>query len=121
MGKLKGMAAVPESQRDLEITVSPNDLNDADGAEEKSPLRRTLVRASMAELARSDLNSLPRYKDLPQSIYGAAMMAAIRENQHYGVAASVVLALVLNTLMQVYVLYCTNMWITGPAVRQVNK
>merc|ERR1719512_672861 len=68
------------------------------------------------------MNSLPGYKDLPQSIYGAAMMAALRanQNQHQGVAASVVAALVLNAIMQVYVLYCTNKFITGPSVGRVN-
>jgi len=75
-------------------------------------------------LAVSDLRPLGRSRDLPESIYGAAMMAAIRMSQRsglavHGVTASVFLGLALNVLMQVYVLYCTMIYITNPSVTKV--
>jgi len=62
--------------------------------------------------------------DLPETIYGAAMMVACLLAQGklgamHGVGATVMLGLVMNVVMQSYVLYCTRVFITYPAVKQV--
>merc|ERR1719356_1909567 len=62
-----------------------------------------------------------KFKDLPENIYGAAMMAIIRSTQSYhgavhGVTFCVFAGLVLNVLMQFYVLWCTRLYICVPAV-----
>jgi len=65
-------------------------------------------------------------QDLPESIYGAAMMAMIRSSQTYrsvvhGVTACVFGALVLNIFAQFYVLICTKMYICDAAVIRVRQ
>jgi len=66
----------------------------------------------------------PAPVELPESIYGAAMMAIIRFSQSYhGVVhvmtACLLAALVLNIVIQFYVLVCSKCYITAPAVASV--
>eukprot|EP00429_Kryptoperidinium_foliaceum_P065447 CAMPEP_0176061056 /NCGR_PEP_ID=MMETSP0120_2-20121206/30437_1 /TAXON_ID=160619 /ORGANISM="Kryptoperidinium foliaceum, Strain CCMP 1326" /LENGTH=411 /DNA_ID=CAMNT_0017394607 /DNA_START=79 /DNA_END=1314 /DNA_ORIENTATION=+ len=65
-------------------------------------------------------------KDLPESIYGAAMMAFIRSSQTFrGTVHSLTFfvfsALVVNVLVQIYVLVCAKLYITMPAVAAVRE
>jgi len=71
-----------------------------------------------------DMLHAPGQGRLPESIYGAAMMAVIRSSQTrsrtvHGVTISVLGGLVLNIIMQFYVLYCTNLYICVPAIKAV--
>jgi len=62
--------------------------------------------------------------DLPDNIYGAAMMSFIRSSQTYHsvvhlVTTCIFAGLVLNLVIQFYVLICTKVYITAPAVLAV--
>lgn len=90
--------------------------------------KRVIRRSTSIFLAHKDWELLQYavYKDLPESIYGAAMMATIRSTQTYhhtvhGVTICVYMGLVLNILMQFYVLYCTRLYICVPAVTRVQE
>jgi len=63
---------------------------------------------------------------ISESIYGAAMMAVIRSsltrNQVvHGVTSCVFGGLVLNVIMQLYVLYCTRLYICVPAIKHIRE
>mmetsp|Transcript_120716 Transcript_120716/g.385475 ORF Transcript_120716/g.385475 Transcript_120716/m.385475 type:complete len:392 (-) Transcript_120716:158-1333(-) len=82
--------------------------------------------SDLARISRKELDPLPQYTDLPESIYGAAMMATFRfslsdSGSVRGIAVSVMLGLFINTGMQFYILYCTKKYICGPAVMHVRQ
>jgi len=84
---------------------------------------------TLSSVLASDLKEANTILDLPENIYGAAMMAAIRTAQNHddehgvylahGVSISVFFALFVNMFMQAYVLYCTKVFITAPAVQDI--
>jgi len=64
--------------------------------------------------------------DIPESIYGAAMMTFIRSSQTYHkvvhcVSLCIFMGLILNITIQFYVLICTKLYITAPAVLAVRE
>lgn len=71
-----------------------------------------------------DMFHTPAAGNLPESIYGAAMMTVIRSSQTrsrtvHGVTICVLGGLALNIVMQFYVLYCTRLYICVPAIKAV--
>eukprot|EP00443_Scrippsiella_acuminata_P048507 CAMPEP_0115187034 /NCGR_PEP_ID=MMETSP0270-20121206/10288_1 /TAXON_ID=71861 /ORGANISM="Scrippsiella trochoidea, Strain CCMP3099" /LENGTH=434 /DNA_ID=CAMNT_0002600175 /DNA_START=164 /DNA_END=1466 /DNA_ORIENTATION=- len=77
-------------------------------------------------MTQRDLQSLPDFFDLPESIYGAAMMAVVRSSQTYrktvhGVTSCVFVGLGINIFTQFYVLYCTKLYICAPAIHAIRE
>jgi len=102
-------------------SIQPQEVGAEEG-EEKPVMRRD----TSITITHRDWHflSFSVFKDLPESICGAAMMAIIRSTQTYhttvhGVTFSVCAGLVLNNLMQFYVLWCTKLYICVPAVTRV--
>jgi len=93
---------------------------------ELQPMISATSRLDSFHLERRETHPLPDAQDLPESIYGAAMMATLRSSQTkhaasavHGVTSLVFICLVFNILMQFYVLYCTKLYVCTPAVNAV--
>mmetsp|Transcript_75080 Transcript_75080/g.217079 ORF Transcript_75080/g.217079 Transcript_75080/m.217079 type:complete len:379 (-) Transcript_75080:201-1337(-) len=59
--------------------------------------------------------------DLPENLYGAAMMAVVRSSQghhrmFHGVTVCIYVAMLLNMTMQIYMLYFSSLYISRPAI-----
>mmetsp|Transcript_150408 Transcript_150408/g.382303 ORF Transcript_150408/g.382303 Transcript_150408/m.382303 type:complete len:163 (-) Transcript_150408:732-1220(-) len=93
---------------------------------EYMPIMRSKSSISF-QITQKDVCPLPLMKDMPESIYGAAMMAVIRSSQTFhnksvhGISFCVFVGLALNVITQFYVLYCTKLYICVPAVSKVRR